>query len=62
MKRVADKGGYTHTEQLAVWLQHTGSLENMGQGMKYARNQNTAEEAYFTDLFRRIRQTIKHAV
>ncbi len=51
MKKAALDRGETHQAQLAVWLQHWGSIEARRQGLKFARNERVASKEYFAGLF-----------
>lgn len=52
MKRIGKQEGYTSSEQLSVWAQHTGPNQEQLTGLRHARRRNKASEAYFKNLFK----------
>lgn len=55
LRRVASSGDQTPEEELAAWNQHLGLAGKISGSVRYARNEQSASEAYFRNLLDSVR-------
>lgn len=54
-KGLAERGGFTHQDQLATWVQYKGSLPEAFRGLKFARKKNEVSPQYFLSLLESVK-------
>jgi hypothetical protein len=54
-KGLAERGGYTHQDQLATWMQYRGAVPETLRGLKFARKKNSVSPQYFLSLLESVK-------
>ncbi len=58
-KGLAERGGFTHQDQLATWMQYKGILPEAFRGLKFARKKNEVSPQYFLSLLESVKVKAK---